>query len=135
VFVASALRRFSDSGWVEQSVMGGWLITEEGRTILDRQRVARSEHFTSPRPNLIESDDGFAIEVLGRTGLRYSESGKSVWIDSEVLSTPAITVYSRSINHWDAPYDSTSIGTAERVRILDNIRWALESRGEDLQVS
>jgi hypothetical protein len=41
-----------------------------------------------PEPNLIESSAGFSVRVLGRTGMRYIEGGRSVWIDSEVLGKP-----------------------------------------------
>jgi hypothetical protein len=40
------------------------------------------------QPNAIESTEAFFIKVLGRTGLRYIEEARSVWIDSEVLAKP-----------------------------------------------
>ena len=33
--------------------------------------------FTSQGPNLYKSSDGFSVEVLGRTGLRYGEANQS----------------------------------------------------------
>jgi hypothetical protein len=44
------------------------------------------EHFSEPEPNVIESSTGFSVRVLGRTGMRYTEGERSVWIDSEVLA-------------------------------------------------
>jgi hypothetical protein len=44
--------------------------------------------FTSPRPNLYESSDGFSVEVLGRTGLCYREASRQMFVDSEVLTGP-----------------------------------------------
>jgi hypothetical protein len=41
--------------------------------------------FTIPRNNVIESDEGFSVEVLGRTGLLYTEGARSLQIDSEIL--------------------------------------------------
>lgn len=48
-----------------------------------------SEWFSEPRANLIESDAGFSVEVLGQTGIRYSEGGRTAFVDSEVLAEPA----------------------------------------------
>ena len=45
--------------------------------------------FTSPRPNLYESSDGFSVEVHGRTGLCYREAGRQMFVDSEVLTGPS----------------------------------------------
>ena len=42
--------------------------------------------FTSPRPNLYESSEGFSVEVVGRTGLRYREADREMFVDSEVLT-------------------------------------------------
>jgi hypothetical protein len=44
--------------------------------------------FFEPRVNFIESDQGFAVEVLGRVGLRYTEGSHSLFVDSEVLVGP-----------------------------------------------
>jgi hypothetical protein len=42
--------------------------------------------FTSPRANFYESSDGFSVELLGRTGFRYREAGRQMFVDSEVLT-------------------------------------------------
>jgi hypothetical protein len=50
--------------------------------------------FTSPRLNLYESSDGFSVEVLGRTGPRYREERRQMFVDSEVLTgSSGIVVY------------------------------------------
>jgi hypothetical protein len=41
-----------------------------------------SEQFSEPEVNVIESTEGFSIRVLGRTGLRYTEGARSVWIEN-----------------------------------------------------
>jgi hypothetical protein len=54
--------------------------------------------FEIPRVNVIQSDEGFSVEVLGRTGLLYTEGSKSLHIDSEVLVGPTdLLVYTNSI--------------------------------------
>ena len=36
-----------------------------------------------------ESSDGFSVEVLGRTGLRYREGDRQMFVDSEALTGPS----------------------------------------------
>jgi len=42
--------------------------------------------FSVPRVNVVKSDSGYLVEVLGRTGMKYSEGERSMFVDSEVLS-------------------------------------------------
>lgn len=92
------------------------------------------EHFSEPEPNVIESSAGFMLRVLGRTGMRYMEGGRSVRIDSEVLARPrAIAMFKDSIKAWERPDDS-EFTDAERERITDNIKRAFEACGYDLEV-
>jgi hypothetical protein len=92
--------------------------------------------FTIPRVNVIESDEGFSVEVLGRTGLLYSEGDRSLRVNSEVLAGPAgMAVYSRSIRNWSEPHEHEEIDTAKRETIMDNIRRAFRFRGVEIDVS
>lgn len=92
------------------------------------------EHFSEPEPSVIESSTGFSVRVLGRTGMRYTEGGRSVWIDSEVLATPrAIAMFKESIRAWEGP-DSGEVSAAERDRITGNIKRAFDACGYDLRV-
>jgi hypothetical protein len=88
--------------------------------------------FRMLRPNLIESTEGFSVEILGRVGMRYTEWGKSVRIESEVLATPEIAVDTDSILKWN---DGSVIDDATRNRIIQNIRDAVRSQGEDIVVT
>jgi hypothetical protein len=86
------------------------------------------------RPNLIDME-AFSVEVLGRTGLRYVENGKSMFVDSEVLATPgALVVYSNTITNWEPPDEFDPLDADERTRILNNIREAFQSKGFALEV-
>jgi hypothetical protein len=79
--------------------------------------------FISSRSNVYESSDGFSVEVLGRTGLRYREAGRQMFVDSEVLTGPSgMAVYKDSIQKWDPPYDNVPVTNSDRDRILKNIR-------------
>jgi hypothetical protein len=91
--------------------------------------------FSRPRLNVIESDEGFSVEVLGRTGVRYIEGPRTVFVNSEVLvGSPPLVIYPSSITRWDPPYDAEVIDSAARDRIVDNIRRAFRFRGYEIAV-
>ncbi|HMC26497.1 MAG TPA: Imm74 family immunity protein [Verrucomicrobiae bacterium] len=91
--------------------------------------------FTSPRPNLYESSDGFSVEVLGRTGLRYREGARQMFVDSEVLTGPSgMGVYSSSIKRWDAPHENVPVTDFDRDRIVKDIRDAFRFQGFEIDV-
>ena len=39
--------------------------------------------------NVIVSDEGFSVKILGKVGLRYKEGSKTMFIDSEVMAAGA----------------------------------------------
>lgn len=95
------------------------------------------ERFSEPEPNVIESSAGFSVRVLGRTGLRYVEGGRSVSVDSEVLARPrAIAVFVDSITTWDGAGGpgQSRVGEADRARIAGNIKRAFESCGYEPEI-
>jgi hypothetical protein len=92
------------------------------------------EWFSQPEPNLIESNAGFSVKVLGRTGFCYTEGDRSVWIDSEVLAKPgAIALFKDSIKTWEGE-GAGPVCEADRDRIASNIKRAFEFCGYELQV-
>jgi hypothetical protein len=91
--------------------------------------------FYSPSPNLFESDEGFSVEVLGRTGLRYRENGKSAFVDSEVMATAEMVVWKQSIRKWDPPHETEVIDDKGRERILSNILRAFRALGHEIDVT
>lgn len=89
----------------------------------------------TPRPNMIESDEGFSVEVLGLTGLLYREHGKSLRVDSELLAGSAgIVVYRDSIDEWVERASGPRLDQAVSERILENIRRAFRHRGFEIEV-
>ena len=93
------------------------------------------EWFSEPGVNILESDAGFSVEVLGRVGMRYSEAGRTVFVDSEVLAAPdAMVAYANSITSWDPPHESEPLTEADRDRILGNIGRAFRFKGYRLDV-
>jgi hypothetical protein len=81
--------------------------------------------FRKPNPNVIESDEGFSVEVLGRTGLLYKEGLKSMHIDSEISASPGgILISKSSIQKWKPPDENDTIDDIKQDIIIDNIRRA-----------
>lgn len=81
-------------------------------------------------PNVYRSPDGFSIEVLGRTGLRYRENGRSYFVDAEVLAPPGgIAVYRGSVVQEKSSVESLPVSNQARKRILSNIHALLSARG------
>lgn len=84
--------------------------------------------------NLYESPDGYSVEVLGRTGLCYRESGRVAFVDSEVLmGASGMVIYRDSIKNWDSSANDT-ITVDERDRIVENIRKLFRTQGYEIDV-
>lgn len=81
-------------------------------------------------PNLYEGPDGHSVEILGRTGLRYREGDRTMFVDSEVLAPPAgIVIYTSTVVRWESPHDAMELPADARRRILDNIVATLRAQG------
>jgi hypothetical protein len=92
--------------------------------------------FSIPRNNVIECTDGFSVEALGRTGLRYTENGRTLRIDSEVLAgASGMVVYTDSINHWEEPHQLEPFSDADRQRVIDSVKAAFKFRGYDIEIN
>jgi hypothetical protein len=88
--------------------------------------------FFIPRVNVVESDEGFSIEVFGRNGLRYVEGEKSLEVEAELATGPyGLIVYPGSIMTWST---GELIDEEERARIIENIRSAFRFRGMEIDV-
>ncbi len=91
--------------------------------------------FIKLRPNVIQSEEGFSVEVLGRTGLIYTEGSRSLRISSEVLAGPhGLVIYRDSIKSWDSPHDTETIDEAMRDTIIENIRRAFRFDGFEIEI-
>jgi len=88
--------------------------------------------FTIPRLNVIESDEGFSVEVVGPTRVIYTEGNKILFIASEYLDGPAgLVIYKRSIKTWNGGLE---IDEKEHAHIIDNIHRAFRHRDIDIEV-
>jgi len=91
--------------------------------------------FSTPRPNLYESSEGFSVEVRGRTGIIYREGEREMFIDSEVLTGPSgMMIYKDTINQWEAPNDRVVLSDLEKNRILQNVQDAFRFQGFEIDV-
>jgi hypothetical protein len=90
--------------------------------------------YLSPGPNVVEGEDGVRVEVLGRTGIRYTESSRSCFVDSEVLASAAIAVYVKGIRGWDPPHDDDPLTDDDRRRILENITDAFRPQQWEVEL-
>jgi hypothetical protein len=85
---------------------------------------------------LIESDEGFSVEVIGRTGLLYAEGARRLQIYSELLTGPhGRVIYTTDvIIRWHPPYDGESIDETHRTLIIENIKRAFLFQGYEIEV-
>lgn len=85
--------------------------------------------------NTYISDEGFSVEVLGRTGLLYQEGPRRLRIYSEYLVGPrGIGVTGSSIRGWEPPHADDPLGPRQQLTILDNIRRAFRLEGYDIDI-
>ena len=90
--------------------------------------------FKVPRVNVIESDEGFSVEILGRTGLLYTEGVRSMRIDSEIANATTIAVIKDSIQTWNPPHENEVIDKNKRDSIIENIRRAFYFQLKSIEV-
>lgn len=90
--------------------------------------------FSIPRTSVIKSDGGFSVEVLGPTGLRYVEPGRTLWLDSEILAGPAgLILYSGNMK-LEGSAKMMTLDALDRNRIVENVRVAFRFWGFEIQV-
>jgi predicted RNA-binding protein len=94
---------------------------------LDERWFARSANTVDTR--------GHVVTLLGRTGLRYIEDNRSMFVDSEMLACPnKVAVYRKSILEWNPPHGSDITSESDRARILANMVQALRLQWLDVDV-
>lgn len=92
--------------------------------------------FRIPRINVVESDDGFSVEVVSPTEIRYMENG-GVWrISSEFLSddTTPLVIYRDTIMPISGLTNAQRSPAMHRDEMIANIRQAFRFRGIEIQV-
>ena len=89
--------------------------------------------FKKTQSNILKSDEGFTIEMLGRAGLKYVEGNKEFLIDSELLvGSFFMVIYKESIT---AVSDKDFIITEkEKNRIIENIKRSFLLEGLKIDI-
>ena len=65
--------------------------------------------FSIPRLKVIESEEGFSVEVLGRTAISNREGDKVLLVDSEALAPgKGIAIFTDFIQAWNLPHNKRS---------------------------
>jgi hypothetical protein len=90
--------------------------------------------FWEPRINVIESDEGYSVETLGRTGMKYSRGDYYVYVDSEICTSKQIILYKNSIRIWDRREDKEAVSEEERNKIANDIIRAFEYKNINVAI-
>ena len=92
--------------------------------------------FHIPRVNVIESDAGFSVEILGMTGIRYRESDRSLLIHSELggAEAPVMAIWRYHFSKWDPPYEQVPVTEAQKADILKRICSALKWQNIQVEI-
>lgn len=93
--------------------------------------------FNSPEPNLINSDEGYSVRVLGggKLGIIYREGLRSVKVLSDTACDPiGYIIYKNSIKRWAPPTSGEVIDAAGCQRIIDNLRRAFLHQGLTIEI-
>src|SRR6516162_421836 len=71
-----------------------------------RVRADPPDMFSIPRLKVIESEEGFSVEVLGRTAISNREGDKVLFVDSEAPAPrKGIAISTDSIQAWNLPHN------------------------------
>jgi len=94
--------------------------------------------FSTPAINVISSDEGFWVEVLGHTKVRYVEDDVEIHFFMEFTTgNSGLVIFSRQ-NKIVGPPNSPRIGQAlddvERERVIERIRSAFRFTGWEIDV-
>jgi len=93
--------------------------------------------FEETKVHVIESDEGFSIELIERTKLKYTEGSKTLFVDCEILALSSpffLALFKDSIQSWAPPNDKELIDDKKRDVIVDNIRKAFAFKGYKIDV-
>jgi hypothetical protein len=82
---------------------------------------------------VIRSDEGFSVQLLGRSGVLYKEGDHEMVIGSEGV-IGGIAVWRATIQTWKPPHHVEPIDDRKRESILENICQALRFQGDEIKV-
>ena len=76
----------------------------------------------------IYSDEGFSVGIEGRPHMVYRSRGKKMTIAGELLANGSFAGYLVNTKTWD---DGTPVATFEQEQIINNIKRAFASQGQE----
>lgn len=91
--------------------------------------------YKAGQASVIECDEGFSVQVIGRAGLLYREGERQLHVGSELLVGPTgQVIYTKSIKAWEPPFQQDEIDASKKEQIIDNIRRAFRWTGYEIEV-
>ena len=94
-----------------------------------------SAKFTEAIPGTIACDEGWQVKLCLDYHVLYTEGERSMNIEIEFLELPAgFVLYTYSMQRWLPPFENELLDSAEKARIVDNIRRAYCSIGWEIHV-
>lgn len=74
------------------------------------------------------SDEGWAVELLGRSELRYTEGDRdlSVYVERRAV----LIVHRDSIRRWEPPFHRDPLLEGKKAEIIGRVKTALDFLGE-----
>lgn len=88
------------------------------------------------RNNLVESDEGFSVEILGRAGIKYKDQSDAFYVDSEIeCGHYDMVIYKKRIREFEAPMRNyEQIDDNKKGEIVENTRRALLYLGYKVEI-
>lgn len=89
-------------------------------------------------PAVVESDEGFRVETIGKDRIIYSWKDRSLTVYGEMGKRGeaySFSIYLWSIKSWEPPFEKESIDASTRQVIVDNITRALAFNGQYCEIS
>ena len=89
---------------------------------------------------IVETEEGFSVQSLGLTGIKFTRGDKAYFIDSELLAKVPTTVviWEESIKTWEDENPvlmGKPVDEATRKEIIESIRRALEWEGTLIEIA
>jgi hypothetical protein len=76
----------------------------------------------------------FKVSLKGRSGIVYSEGGRTAKIEAEIMAGDTdLVIYFSLFRTWEPPSEDDLLADEDRQRIRDNIAKELESKGMTLE--
>jgi hypothetical protein len=87
------------------------------------------------KANTLEDEYGHRVEILGRTGIRYSYQGRCIWVDAEMLGGEyGFALYTRDQRLENPKTEDDHLLETEKLEASREITSALADVGVAVEV-